>query len=98
MQGVAAGLHALVRPPEPVDEAALMARAAARSVGVYPAGWAYAVPRSDGGAVVLGYATLPEPAIREGVRRLAEAVAEVRDAPASPPPSAAAVAALMTLA
>ena len=98
VQGVAAGLHALVRPPEPVDEAALMGAAAARSVGVYPAGWAYAVPRSDGGAVVLGYATLPEPAIREGVRRLAEAVAEVRDAPASPPPTAATVAALMTLA
>ena len=54
--------------------------------------------RGDGGAVVLGYATLPEPAIREGVRRLAEAVAEVRDAPASPPPTAATVAALMTLA
>jgi GntR family transcriptional regulator/MocR family aminotransferase len=96
VRGVAAGLHAVVEPPEPVDEAALMAAAAARSVGVYPMGWAHVTPRRAGGAMVLGYAILPEPAIREGVRRLAEAFAEARGVPPSPPPTAEAIAALMT--
>ena len=95
--GIAAGLHAVVRPPEPVDEAALMQAAAARSVGVYPLGWAYMRPRHEGGAMVLGYATLPEPAIREGVRRLAAAVAEARHIPPSPPPTGEAIAELLTL-
>ena len=54
-------------------------------------------PRHEGGAMVLGYATLPEPALREGVRRLADAVAEAGRAAPSPPPSAEAIAALMTL-
>jgi GntR family transcriptional regulator / MocR family aminotransferase len=93
--GVAAGLHAVVTPPEPVDELALMTAAAARSVGVYPLGWAYVKPRHAGGAMILGYATLPEAAIREGVRRLAEAVAEAREAPPAPPPSAEVITALM---
>jgi GntR family transcriptional regulator / MocR family aminotransferase len=91
VEGVAAGLHAVVRPPDPVDETALLAAAAARSVGVYPLGWSHVEPRADGGAMVLGYATLPEPAIRAGVRLLAEALAEARAAPPSPPPTAAAV-------
>ncbi|MFL5875816.1 MAG: PLP-dependent aminotransferase family protein [Solirubrobacteraceae bacterium] len=94
--GIAAGLHAVVEPPAPVDEAALMAAAAARSVGVYPLGWAYVTPRHAGGAMILGYATLPEPAIREGIRRLADAFAAAREAPASPPPTAEAITALMT--
>jgi GntR family transcriptional regulator / MocR family aminotransferase len=94
--GIAAGLHAVVEPPAPVDEAAWMTAAAARSVGIYPLGWAYVTPRRAGGAMVLGYAILPEPAIREGVRRVAEAFAEAREAPASPPPTAEAIAALMT--
>jgi GntR family transcriptional regulator / MocR family aminotransferase len=96
VEGVAAGLHAVVRPPEPVDEAALMAAAAERSVGVYPLGWAHVEPRAAGGAMVLGYATLPEPAIRAGIRLLAEALAEARTRPPSPPPTAATIAALMT--
>jgi len=97
VEGIAAGLHAVVRPPAPVDEVALLRAATARSVGVYPLGWSYVTPRHEGGAMVLGYATLPEPAIREGVRRLADAVAEAGRAAPSPPPSAEAIAALMTL-
>jgi GntR family transcriptional regulator/MocR family aminotransferase len=76
LEGVAAGLHAVVRLPSPCDERALMKAARRRSVGVYPLGWAYAQPQSAGGALVLGYANLSEAAIAEGVRRLAEAVAE----------------------
>jgi GntR family transcriptional regulator / MocR family aminotransferase len=97
VDGIAAGLAAVIRPPEPVDEAALMQAAAARSVGVYPLGWRYVRPRHEGGAMILGYATLPEPAIREGVRRLAAAVAEARGIPPTPPPSGEAIAELMTL-
>jgi GntR family transcriptional regulator / MocR family aminotransferase len=96
VEGIAAGLHAVVRPPEPVDEAALMAAAVAGSVGAYPLGWSYVQPRHEGGAVILGYATLPEPAIREGVRRLAAAVEQAREAPPSPPPTGEAIAALMS--
>jgi hypothetical protein len=47
--------------------------------------------------MILGYATLPDPAIREGVRRLAAAVNEARTMPPSPPPSGEAIAQLMTL-
>ncbi|HEX3318840.1 MAG TPA: PLP-dependent aminotransferase family protein [Solirubrobacteraceae bacterium] len=61
VRGIAAGLHAVVAPPEPLDEAALLGAAAARSVGVYPLGWSYVTPRAAGGAMILGYATLPEP-------------------------------------
>ena len=39
--GLAAGLHAIVRLPRPVDGLALCAAAAPRSVGVYPLGHAY---------------------------------------------------------
>jgi GntR family transcriptional regulator/MocR family aminotransferase len=97
VEGIAAGLHAVVRPPAPVDEVALLQAATARSVGVYPLGWSYVTPRHEGGAMVLGYATLPEPAIREGVRRLAAAVAEAREMDPSAPPSAETIALLMTL-
>ncbi len=69
--GVAAGLHAIVRLPREVDGLELAQAARRRSVGVYPLGYAYmdVRPRHDG--VVLGYANLAEPAIEEGIRRLA---------------------------
>src|SRR5262249_3864631 len=43
--GLAAGLHATVRLPEPVDGVALARAAARESVGVYPLGYAYMEPR-----------------------------------------------------
>jgi GntR family transcriptional regulator/MocR family aminotransferase len=72
--GLAAGLHALVRLERPVDGAALMRAAAAQSVGVYPLGFGYMTPRPFDDGLVLGYANLAEPAIDEGVRRLARAL------------------------
>src|SRR5581483_8274132 len=65
--GLAAGLHATVRLPEPVDGIALVQAAARESVGVYPLGYAYVTPRPCDDGVVLGYANLSEPAIEEGV-------------------------------
>jgi GntR family transcriptional regulator/MocR family aminotransferase len=78
--GVAAGLHAVVRLPSAVDGAAIVEAAAARSVGVYALGYCYAEVRRRHDGLILGYANLPEPAIDEGVRRLAEAYATVAGA------------------
>ena len=75
LEGLSAGLHVIVRLPEPLPAAALSSAAAARGVGVYP----LAAPHEDAGALIMGYAGLPGPAIAEGVRRLAEALAEVRE-------------------
>jgi GntR family transcriptional regulator/MocR family aminotransferase len=74
--GLAAGLHAIVRLGRPVDGLALMQAARARSVGAYPLGYAYASPRPVHDGVVLGYASLTESAIAEGIRRLARALEE----------------------
>jgi GntR family transcriptional regulator/MocR family aminotransferase len=72
--GVAAGLHAIVQLPRPVDGLALLQAATRRSVGVYLLGYAYMKPRAVHDGLVLGYASLPEPAIEEGVRLLARAL------------------------
>jgi GntR family transcriptional regulator/MocR family aminotransferase len=80
--GLAAGLHAIVRLEREVDGAALLQAARRSSVGVYPLGYAYMQPRPVHDGVVLGYANLAEPAIEEGVRRLARALEELPDGPA----------------
>jgi GntR family transcriptional regulator/MocR family aminotransferase len=72
--GLAAGLHAVVRLPRDVDGAALVRAAYERSVGVYPLGFSFAEPRPEHDELLLGYANLPEPAIEEGMRRLAAAL------------------------
>ncbi len=82
VQGLAAGLHAVIRLGRPVDGAALAAGARERSVGVYPLGYYYARPRRIHDGIVLGYANLAEPAIEEGVRRLSRALAEIPRPPA----------------
>jgi GntR family transcriptional regulator / MocR family aminotransferase len=75
--GLAAGLHAIVRLGREVDGAALVAVARRRSLGVYPLGYSFidVKPAHDG--LVLGYANLTEQAIQEGIRRLAQALAEL---------------------
>ena len=80
--GVAAGLHAIVRLGREIDAVGLMRAAAARSVGVYPLGFAYIEPRPSDDGLVLGYANLAEPAIEEGIRRLAAVLAEMPPLPA----------------
>jgi GntR family transcriptional regulator / MocR family aminotransferase len=72
----AAGLYELAELPVGVDEAALASAAARRGVGVE----GLALHRfRPGGApgLVLGFAAMPEPAIQQSVRLLAEALAEV---------------------
>jgi GntR family transcriptional regulator/MocR family aminotransferase len=75
--GLAAGLHAIVRLGGAVDGLALVRAAARHGVGVYPLGYGYMRVRPVDDGLVLGYANLSEPAIEEGIRRLALALAEV---------------------
>jgi GntR family transcriptional regulator / MocR family aminotransferase len=77
VSGISAGLHALVRLPRSVDAQRLLEGAARRSVGVYPLSVHMMEPPSETDALVLGYAGLSEPAIAEGVSRLAEAFNEL---------------------
>lgn len=76
VDGIAAGLHALVRLDAPVPAAALVAQALARDVGVYPLSAFRADPPPETTAVVLGYGALAPEAIDLGIARLAEALAD----------------------
>jgi len=70
VRGAAAGLHVALQPPPGTDVAALVARAAARSVRLYPLSaymFRYRIP--DG--LVFGYACLSEAQIDEAIRRIA---------------------------
>ncbi len=72
----AAGLFELIELPEAVNEAALIAAAAARDVGVEGlALHSYASGGRPG--LVLGFGSLPVPAIEHGIRLLGEAYSEV---------------------
>ncbi len=81
--GVAAGLHAIVRLGLEVDGIELMSAARRHSVGVYPLGLAYMEMRPVHDGLVLGYANLAEPAIEEGIRRLARALEALPGGPAA---------------
>jgi GntR family transcriptional regulator / MocR family aminotransferase len=72
----AAGLYELVQLPPEVDEGALAAAAAERGVGVEGLSLHRFDPRGDPG-LVLGFASLSEPAIDHGIRLLAEALREL---------------------
>jgi GntR family transcriptional regulator/MocR family aminotransferase len=76
--GVAAGLHAIVELPRAVEGLETVRAAATQGVGVYPLGYGYMRVRGRDPRLVLGYANLTEPAIEEGVRRLALALREVQ--------------------
>jgi GntR family transcriptional regulator / MocR family aminotransferase len=71
----AAGLYELAVLPDGTDEAALVSAAASRGVGVEGLSLHRFRPSGPSG-LVLGFAGLPEPAIEQGIRLLAEAAAE----------------------
>jgi GntR family transcriptional regulator/MocR family aminotransferase len=75
ISGVSAGLHALVRLPRDVELQGLLAGAGAQSLGIYPLNLHRIDPSGGVKALVMGYANLSEPAIAEGVRRLAGVLA-----------------------
>jgi GntR family transcriptional regulator/MocR family aminotransferase len=75
VEGIAAGLYALVLLPPGVSESALLASAAERDVGMEGLSW-HRADSSDGPpGLLLGYANLPEAAIGNGIQRIAEAAA-----------------------
>jgi GntR family transcriptional regulator / MocR family aminotransferase len=74
VSGISAGLHALVRLPRAVDLQALLGATERRSLRVYPLEYHRIEPGTQADALVMGYANLSEPAIGEGVRRLAQAL------------------------
>jgi GntR family transcriptional regulator/MocR family aminotransferase len=77
VEGVAAGLHALVRwPPDAVGEAALVAEAAARGIGLTPLGPAWhGEPGGDG--VLVGYGRPPAHDARRRLAAFADLMADM---------------------
>ncbi len=72
----AAGLYELAELPEGIDEAGLVAAAANRGVGIEGLALHRFKPGGPPG-LVLGFAGLPEPAIEQSIRGVAEALAEI---------------------
>ncbi len=72
----AAGLYELATLPEDVDEPALVSAAASRGVGLEGLALHRFRPTGPPG-LVLGFASLPEPAIAQSIRLVGEALAEV---------------------
>jgi GntR family transcriptional regulator/MocR family aminotransferase len=84
IQGVAAGLHLMIRLDADLDEQAVVAAAARRSVRVYGARAYRALPRLGPPALIIGYGGLCESEMPESVRQLALAVAECGKGPCPP--------------
>ncbi len=73
-----AGMHLVGWLPSGIDDQLAARRAAARQVDVLPLSRSALEPPVRG-ALLLGYAATDEPAMRRGVRRLADALADLRD-------------------
>ncbi len=76
LRGVAAGLHLMIELANDVDEQAVLAAAARRSIRVYGLSAYRARPLAAQPGLVVGYGGLPESSIREAVRHLMAALAE----------------------
>jgi GntR family transcriptional regulator/MocR family aminotransferase len=76
--GAAAGLHVTVELPEGDDERAIRDQARSRRVEIETMSEFRPAPAGSPPALVLGYAQMPEPTIRAGVRELAAAVRAAR--------------------
>lgn len=75
--GIAAGQHVVAWLPADLDEAAVVAAAARRGLGIHGVG-PYRIAGDGPGGLIFGYAILSEKAIAEGVALLATAIREVR--------------------
>jgi GntR family transcriptional regulator / MocR family aminotransferase len=80
VRGIAAGLHATVELPEGYDERAILDEARRRRIDLAPMSDFGMDPRAGPPTLILGYAQMPEPTIRAGVREIAEAVRAARPA------------------
>jgi GntR family transcriptional regulator / MocR family aminotransferase len=77
VSGIAAGLHLMLELDAGADEKAIIAAAAAQSVGVYAVG-AYRARAKRGPGLILGYGATSEATIAEGIKRLGSALAGPR--------------------
>jgi GntR family transcriptional regulator/MocR family aminotransferase len=77
--GIAAGLHLVAWLPDGLSETAVIATAAREGVAVAAVSPYRLSPASRGG-LIFGYSNLDERTIADGIRRLARAVAHVREA------------------
>jgi GntR family transcriptional regulator/MocR family aminotransferase len=75
VEGIAAGLHVLVRLPDGVDDAAIARRAALHGVRVEPLS-SYALRRRGAAGLVIGYGRVHESALQPAVAALAAAIDE----------------------
>jgi len=71
--GADSGAHIVLWPREPITETAAISKAASRGVGIYGISHCFLKKPSRPG-LLLGYATMAEPQIREGIRLLGEAL------------------------
>jgi GntR family transcriptional regulator / MocR family aminotransferase len=78
VKGISAGLHATVELPETDDEQAILTEARRRRIEIEAMGEYLTDPAGAPPTLLLGYAKTPEPAIRAGIRELAEAVSTSR--------------------
>ncbi|MBO3751646.1 PLP-dependent aminotransferase family protein [Streptosporangiaceae bacterium NEAU-GS5] len=74
--GVAAGIHLITWLPPELDEAAVVAAAAARGLGVYGL-TPYRLSTTGPGGLIFGYASLSERAIADGVAALAGVIRDM---------------------
>ena len=80
VRGIAAGLHVTVELPRSDDEQTILREARRRRVELEAMSDFRPGARDHPPALVLGYAQMPEPAIRAGVRELAQAIQAARAA------------------
>jgi GntR family transcriptional regulator/MocR family aminotransferase len=78
--GIAAGLHVYVQLPDGVDESSLVEAARRRGLHIEGASWHFSDARSAPTALVLGYGSIDEAAIRNGIALLGSIYAERRSA------------------
>jgi GntR family transcriptional regulator/MocR family aminotransferase len=74
VRGIAAGLHTTVELPETLGERAVAEEAARRRILLTTMSEYRMSPAAGPPTLLLGYARTPEPAIRAGIRELAQAV------------------------
>ena len=78
VRGIAAGLHATVELRETDDEAAILEQLAQRRIALSTMTGHRMAPVTGAPVLLLGYGQVAEPAIRAGVRAIAEAVRATR--------------------
>jgi GntR family transcriptional regulator/MocR family aminotransferase len=76
--GVAAGLHLYVQLPSGIDESGLVEDARRRGLHIEGASWHFSDARSAPPALVLGYGSIDEAAIRSGLALLGSVYDERR--------------------